>query len=111
MFLIEHVFLPLGGGCDAGHPPLASWAFAWSSALIGPWLHPSTPLSIESRGAWKSGKRRNRMQANKDGFQAGQTAKARQGPPCAVTPFRDMPPAKYAYPSELTLQLFISWIV
>jgi len=30
------------------------------------------------------------MLAAKDGFQAGQTAKARLGPPCAVTPERDM---------------------
>jgi len=28
--------------------------------------------------------------AVKDGFQAGQTAKARRGPPCAVTPYKDM---------------------
>jgi len=31
--------------------------------------------------------------ASKNGFQAGQTAKARQGPPCAVTPLRTSPPA------------------
>jgi len=30
------------------------------------------------------------MLAAKDGFQAGQTAKARLGPPCAVTPKKDM---------------------
>ena len=30
------------------------------------------------------------MLAAKDGFQAGQTAKARLGPPCAVTPEKDM---------------------
>jgi hypothetical protein len=33
------------------------------------------------------------MLAAKDGFQAGQTAKARLGPPCAVTPERTWPPA------------------
>jgi hypothetical protein len=30
--------------------------------------------------------------AAKDGFQVGQTAKARLGPPCAVTPVRTWPP-------------------
>jgi hypothetical protein len=33
------------------------------------------------------------MPAAKDGFQVGQTAKARLGPPCAVTPQRTWPPA------------------
>ena len=31
-----------------------------------------------------------RCRAVKGGFHAGQTAKARLGPPCAVTPLRDM---------------------
>lgn len=31
-----------------------------------------------------------KIAAAKDGFQVGQTAKARQGPPCAVTPKEDM---------------------
>ena len=35
------------------------------------------------------------MPAAKDGFQVGQTAKARLGPPCAVTPERTWPPASY----------------
>jgi hypothetical protein len=30
------------------------------------------------------------MLAARDGFQAGQTAKARLGPPCAVTPEKDV---------------------
>ena len=33
------------------------------------------------------------VRARKDGFQTGQTAKARQGPPCAVTPVRTGSPA------------------
>ena len=33
-----------------------------------------------------------RCPAAKDGFQVGQTAKARLGPPCAVTPVRTWPP-------------------
>ena len=47
--------------------------------------------SLESQGT--GGKKEKRMQAREDGFQAGQTAKARRGPPCAVTPFRDTVPA------------------
>jgi len=41
------------------------------------------------------------MQAQEDGFQAGQTAKARRGPPCAVTPFRDILPASVAITMRL----------
>jgi len=43
--------------------------------------------SLEFRGI---GGKEKGMQVQEDGFQAGQTAKARRGPPCAVTPFRDM---------------------
>jgi len=41
------------------------------------------------------------MQSQEDGFQAGQTAKARQGPPCAVTPFRDIWTASVANTMQL----------
>jgi hypothetical protein len=33
---------------------------------------------------------KNQMLAARDGFQVGQTAKARRGPPCAVTPGKDV---------------------
>jgi len=49
--------------------------------------------SLNSRGTGGKEEKEKGMQAREDGFQAGQTAKARRGPPCAVTPFRDTAPA------------------
>jgi hypothetical protein len=38
------------------------------------------------RGKWRGNDVEKGRLAAKGGFQAGQTAKARRGPPCAVTP-------------------------